>query len=109
MVRRPQPPAPPPPPFDPNEANPPQTALFNFQSLLLVILLLICTSTYAHSMFPAIMDRNKDGYVARPSQPVPPRLCSPSPSPLALALVTRTDVSLGSLVYSGSLREWGSG
>jgi hypothetical protein len=39
----------------------PQTALFNFPSLLLVILLLICTSTYAHSLSPGIMDRNKDG------------------------------------------------
>ncbi|OCL01428.1 S-adenosylmethionine-dependent methyltransferase [Glonium stellatum] len=37
------------------------TALFNFQSLLLVILLLICTSSYAHYVFPGIMDRNKDG------------------------------------------------
>ncbi|KAF2471684.1 DUF1242-domain-containing protein [Lindgomyces ingoldianus] len=39
------------------------TALFNFQSLLLVILLTICTSTYAHYVFPGIMDRNKDNYV----------------------------------------------
>ncbi|KAK3343834.1 transmembrane protein, partial [Lasiosphaeria hispida] len=37
------------------------TALFNFQSLLLVILLLVCTCAYVHSMFPAILDRNKDG------------------------------------------------
>lgn len=37
------------------------TALFNFQSLLLVILLLICTSTYVHAVAPGIMDRNKDG------------------------------------------------
>ncbi|KAF2137588.1 uncharacterized protein K452DRAFT_196737, partial [Aplosporella prunicola CBS 121167] len=37
-----------------------QTALFNFQSLLLVILLLICTSTYIHSVWPSILDRNKD-------------------------------------------------
>ncbi|KAK3489711.1 hypothetical protein B0T13DRAFT_440586 [Neurospora crassa] len=37
------------------------TALFNFQSLLLVIILLVCTSTYIHQMFPAILDRNKDG------------------------------------------------
>ncbi|KAK1774858.1 hypothetical protein QBC45DRAFT_384590 [Copromyces sp. CBS 386.78] len=37
------------------------TALFNFQSLLLVIILLVCTSTYVHQIFPAILDRNKDG------------------------------------------------
>ncbi|KAF2108160.1 hypothetical protein BDV96DRAFT_556582 [Lophiotrema nucula] len=36
------------------------TAIFNFQKLLLVILLMICTSTYAHYVFPGIMDRNKD-------------------------------------------------
>lgn len=39
-----------------------QTALFNFQSLLLVILLIICTSTYAHSVVPGIMDRHQNGY-----------------------------------------------
>ena len=39
-----------------------QAALFNFQSLLVVVLLLICTCAYAHSIFPGIMDRNKDGY-----------------------------------------------
>ncbi|KAF2185652.1 transmembrane protein-like protein 167 precursor [Zopfia rhizophila CBS 207.26] len=39
------------------------TALFNFQSLLLVILLTICTSTYLHYVFPGIIDRNKDNYV----------------------------------------------
>ncbi|KAK3683949.1 protein kish-A, partial [Podospora appendiculata] len=38
-----------------------QTALFNFQSLLLVILLLICTSAYLHQLMPAILDRNKEG------------------------------------------------
>ncbi|KAK7633493.1 hypothetical protein IWX48DRAFT_536786, partial [Phyllosticta citricarpa] len=38
-----------------------QTALFNFQSLLLVILLLVCTSTYLHAVAPGLLDRNKDG------------------------------------------------
>jgi hypothetical protein len=38
-----------------------QTAIFNLQSLVLVILLCICTSTYIHSIIPSIMDRNKDG------------------------------------------------
>ncbi|KAF6840467.1 transmembrane protein 167 [Colletotrichum musicola] len=37
------------------------TALFNFQSLLLVILLLVCTSAYVHQLMPAFMDRHKDG------------------------------------------------
>ncbi|KAJ5794375.1 hypothetical protein N7457_000974, partial [Penicillium paradoxum] len=37
------------------------SALFNFQSLLLVILLIICTSSYAHSIMPGIMDRNQTG------------------------------------------------
>lgn len=40
-----------------------KSALFNFQSLLLALLLLICTSAYAHYVFPGIMDRNKDGSV----------------------------------------------
>jgi hypothetical protein len=38
-----------------------QTALFNFQSLLLVILLLICTSAYVHAIFPTFMNNNKQG------------------------------------------------
>lgn len=38
-----------------------QSALFNFQSLLLVILLLICTCAYVHDMFPSVLDRKKDG------------------------------------------------
>ncbi|KAI3320630.1 DUF1242-domain-containing protein [Xylariaceae sp. AK1471] len=39
------------------------SALFNFQSLLLVILLLICTSAYVHNLFPTILDRNKQGFL----------------------------------------------
>ncbi|KAI1805763.1 hypothetical protein F4811DRAFT_514280 [Daldinia bambusicola] len=39
------------------------SALFNFQSLLLVILLLICTCAYVHQIFPAILDRNKQGFM----------------------------------------------
>lgn len=38
-----------------------QSALFNFQSLLLVILLLICTCAYVHDMFPSVLDKKKDG------------------------------------------------
>ncbi|PLB44016.1 putative S-adenosylmethionine-dependent methyltransferase [Aspergillus steynii IBT 23096] len=38
------------------------SALFNFQSLLLVILLIICTSTYVHAMLPGFMDRNRHGF-----------------------------------------------
>ncbi|EWG43400.1 hypothetical protein FVEG_15566 [Fusarium verticillioides 7600] len=41
------------------------SALFNFQSLLLVLLLLICTSAYVHHFTPGIMDRNKNGYEMR--------------------------------------------
>ncbi|KAG8624367.1 hypothetical protein KVT40_007434 [Elsinoe batatas] len=37
------------------------SALFNFQSLLLVILLFICTCAYTHYVFPRIMDSHKDG------------------------------------------------
>jgi Protein of unknown function (DUF1242) len=40
-----------------------QSALFNFQSALMVLLLLICTSAYCHQLFPAYMDRRKDSYV----------------------------------------------
>ncbi|TVY37581.1 Protein kish-A [Lachnellula subtilissima] len=39
-----------------------QSALFNFQSALLVLLLLICTSAYFHQLFPGFMDRNRDGH-----------------------------------------------
>lgn len=37
------------------------SALFNFTSLLQVILLLVCTSAYMHSLWPAILDKNKKG------------------------------------------------
>src|SRR6266478_7190054 len=42
---------------------PSQSALFNFQSLLLVILLLICTCTYIRAVAPRLIDSNKQGYV----------------------------------------------
>ncbi|XP_030561751.1 protein kish-like [Drosophila novamexicana] len=37
------------------------SALFNFQSLLSVILLLICTCAYVRPLCPSILDRNKSG------------------------------------------------
>ncbi|KAG2235934.1 hypothetical protein INT48_004264, partial [Thamnidium elegans] len=37
------------------------SAIFNFQSLLLVILLLICTCTYVRAQAPSLVDRNKTG------------------------------------------------
>ncbi|KAI9139723.1 transmembrane protein 167 precursor, partial [Paraphysoderma sedebokerense] len=37
------------------------SALFNFQSLLLVILLLICTCSYIKAQTPTLLDRNKNG------------------------------------------------
>ncbi|KAL9939648.1 hypothetical protein V8E36_001465 [Tilletia maclaganii] len=39
------------------------TALFNFQSLLLVILLTICTCTYVRASAPGLIDRNKQGFL----------------------------------------------
>ena len=44
-----------------NIANALQSALFNFQSLLLVILLLICTSTYVHNVAPSMLDNRRNG------------------------------------------------
>ena len=38
-----------------------QSAIFNFQSLLVVILLLICTCAYFRQMFPKIIDAHKTG------------------------------------------------
>ncbi|XP_074660627.1 protein kish-A [Tubulanus polymorphus] len=37
------------------------SALFNFQSLLTVVLLLICTCAYLRSIAPSILDKNKEG------------------------------------------------
>ncbi|KAH7879407.1 hypothetical protein EV359DRAFT_40486, partial [Lentinula novae-zelandiae] len=39
------------------------SALFNFQSLLLVILLVICTCTYVRAVAPRLVDRNKEGFL----------------------------------------------
>ncbi|KAL8614222.1 hypothetical protein ACOMHN_026439 [Nucella lapillus] len=38
-----------------------RSALFNFQSLLTVVLLLICTCAYLRSIAPSLLDRNKTG------------------------------------------------
>ncbi|KAI6111800.1 hypothetical protein EDD16DRAFT_1190842 [Pisolithus croceorrhizus] len=38
-----------------------KSALFNFQSLLRVILLMICTCTYVRAVAPRLIDRNKEG------------------------------------------------
>ncbi|KAJ3396798.1 hypothetical protein HDU92_001902, partial [Lobulomyces angularis] len=38
------------------------SALFNFESLMTVILLLICTCTYIRGLFPTIMDKNQVGF-----------------------------------------------
>jgi len=40
-----------------------QSALFNFQSLLRVILLMICTCAYVRAVAPRLIDRNKQGSV----------------------------------------------
>ncbi|KAL1917465.1 uncharacterized protein VTP21DRAFT_3858 [Calcarisporiella thermophila] len=39
------------------------SALFNFQSLLLVIVLVICTCTYVRAQAPSLLDRNKTGFL----------------------------------------------
>ncbi|VDL74796.1 unnamed protein product [Nippostrongylus brasiliensis] len=38
-----------------------QSAIFNFQSLISVLLLLICTCAYIRSFAPKLIDRNKEG------------------------------------------------
>jgi hypothetical protein len=40
-----------------------QSALFNFQSLLVLLLLLICTCTFVKRTFPTWLNRNRSGYV----------------------------------------------
>ncbi|XP_061762302.1 protein kish-A [Nerophis ophidion] len=37
------------------------SAIFNFQSLLTVILLLICTCAYVRALAPSLLDKNKTG------------------------------------------------
>lgn len=39
-----------------------QAALFNFQSLLTVLLLMICTCAYVHHIRPQLLDSHKTGY-----------------------------------------------
>ncbi|XP_022919713.1 protein kish-A [Onthophagus taurus] len=38
------------------------SVLFSFQSVVIILLLLICTCTYLRSLFPSIIDRNKNGW-----------------------------------------------
>jgi Protein of unknown function (DUF1242) len=42
---------------------PAMSAVFNFQSLLVVVLLLICTCAYIRSIYPSLLDRNKEGFL----------------------------------------------
>ncbi|KAK2149246.1 hypothetical protein LSH36_459g01012 [Paralvinella palmiformis] len=37
------------------------SAIFNFQSLLTVVLLLICTCAYIRNIAPRLLDKNKQG------------------------------------------------
>lgn len=60
-----------------------QSALFNFQSLLLVILLLICTCTYVRAVAPRLIDRNKEGCA-----PVRPSVCSRGPADFLASLTS---------------------
>ncbi|KAH9281192.1 Protein kish-A [Echinococcus granulosus] len=39
-----------------------ESAIFNFQSLLTVIILLICTCTYVRALMPGFLDRHKTGF-----------------------------------------------
>ncbi|KAA0704417.1 Protein kish-A [Triplophysa tibetana] len=39
------------------------SAIFNFQSLLTVILLLICTCAYIRALAPSLLDKNKSGFL----------------------------------------------
>uniref|UniRef100_H2XZI3 Protein kish n=1 Tax=Ciona intestinalis TaxID=7719 RepID=H2XZI3_CIOIN len=38
-------------------------AIFNFQSMLTVVLLMICTCAYVRAMAPSILDKNKTGFL----------------------------------------------
>lgn len=39
------------------------SAVFNFQSLMVVVLLVICTCAYVRSIYPSLLDRNRQGFV----------------------------------------------
>lgn len=45
-----------------NFSFPRMTALFNFQSLITVLLLSICTATYLRPRFPSYIDNKKPGF-----------------------------------------------
>jgi len=38
-------------------------AFFNFQSILTILVLLICTCAYIHSHIPSLLDKNKTGFL----------------------------------------------
>ncbi|KAG8885626.1 hypothetical protein FRB97_000534 [Tulasnella sp. 331] len=39
------------------------SALFHFESLLLTLLLMICTCSYIRAVAPSLIDRNKEGFL----------------------------------------------
>ena len=47
-----------------------QSAIFDFQSLLIVLLLMICTSAFIRGLFPQMLDAHKDGYVPTIDDPL---------------------------------------
>ncbi|CAK8684821.1 unnamed protein product [Clavelina lepadiformis] len=38
-------------------------AIFNFQSMLAVLLLMICTCAYVRALAPSLLDKNKTGFL----------------------------------------------
>jgi len=39
------------------------SAIFHFQSMLTVLLLMICSCAYLRSLWPSLLDRNKKGFL----------------------------------------------
>ena len=100
-----------------------QSAIFNFQALLIVMLLTICTCAYLRANIPSMIDRNKTGSAAHPARVhtrsqripnalrlLPPHVRVPSLPcpPLPLPVLSRADVRAAAEQRIGPVLEGGA-
>ena len=100
-----------------------QSAIFNFQALLIVMLLTICTCAYLRANIPSVIDRNKTGSAAHPARVhtrsqripnalrlLPPHVRVPSLPcpPLPLPVLSRADVRAAAEQRIGPVLEGGA-
>jgi hypothetical protein len=86
-----------------------QSALFNFESLLMVVLLLVCTCTYLHERWPSLLDNHKKGCAASLPAPFLVRALTPLPAPSTAWWVSSGRQRASVRACGGQVRSAGGG